>query len=364
MLRIYPFLLQLILQGLAYSVPQAEPCVVSKFDNVVAAVKECSNILFDNLFVPAGITLKLNLTDGAVVTFRGNTTFGFTNWFGPLVTINGTGIVVQGEAGSVFDGQGQLYWDDKGTRGTPKPQFFTIEAFHSIFRNINVLNCPVHCVQPTNAINVTFTDWFIDNRVGTFGVAPRGHEGHSTDGFDVWNSTDVVIQNSVVYNQDDCVALRCGSNILVRNLFCSGTHGLSISVGFSNTSVQLNTLTNVTILDSVVVNSINAIHIKTHRDGGYGSITNVTYQNITMTGLQKYGVFIQENYPDSKAEPRNNVVISDLQMIDVSGDVSDSAFPVYVLCADDGCVDWKWSGVDIAGNKSNFCNFEIDGFDC
>lgn len=42
------------------------------------------------------------------------------------------------------------------------------------------------------------------------GVAESGNEGHNTDAFDVWNSTNVVISDSVIYNQDDCVALRCG----------------------------------------------------------------------------------------------------------------------------------------------------------
>lgn len=36
--------------------------------------------------------------------------------------------------------------------------------------------------------------------------------GKNTDGFDVRNSTNIVIRNSVVFNQDDCVAINSGCN--------------------------------------------------------------------------------------------------------------------------------------------------------
>ncbi|XP_060535280.1 uncharacterized protein LOC132707435 isoform X2 [Cylas formicarius] len=358
-----PLIVLFLLNIIAFSC-SAEPCVVSDFDDVENATKQCSDIVFDNLYVPAGITLKLNLTKGASVKFKGNTTFGFTNWLGPLVTINGTGLNVQGDEGAIFDGQGQLYWDGLGGPGSEKPQFFTIEAFHSTFSNIKVINTPIDCVQVTNAINVTLSDWIIDDSAGDPGVAPEGQEGINTDGFDVWNSTDVVIKDSVVYNQDDCVAVRCGANVYVANMYCHGTHGLSISVGFSNTSVPLNTLSNVTFADSILVNSDNGIHIKTHRDGGYGSITNVTYRNITISTIHKYGIEIQENYPDINGEPRNNVPIVDLKMVNITGSVEKNAVPVFIRCADGGCADWKWSGVDITGQKSDQCNFNPEGYTC
>ncbi|XP_060534909.1 polygalacturonase-like [Cylas formicarius] len=349
----------------------AEPCVVTQFDEVEAATKTCLDIVLDNLFVPANVTLKLNLTDGATVTFKGNITFGYAIWDGPLVTINGTSITVKGAEGSVCDGQGQLYWDGQGGWSGPKPQFFTIQAFGgSVFRDIYVLNSPMDVVQVTNSDDVLFTNWVIDDSVGDKGVAPTGKEGHNTDAFDVWNSTNVEIRDSIVYNQDDCLAVRCGANVYVHDLFCHGSHGLSISVGFSNDSVPLNTLENVTIADSVIVNSDNGIHIKTHIDGGYGSIKNVTYRNITMSDMNNFGITIEQNYQNrapgstGTAEPKNNVPISDLKMINVTGTVGSKAVPIHIVCAEDGCFDWSWSGVSVTGKKSNDCNYEPQGYSC
>lgn len=84
-----------------FSCLQAEPysCLVTEFDQILSATLNCNNITIENLTVPGGETLKLNLTDGATVTFKGRTVFEFYLWKGPLVTINGTAVTVQGDEG-------------------------------------------------------------------------------------------------------------------------------------------------------------------------------------------------------------------------------------------------------------------------
>lgn len=107
--------------------------------------------------------------------------------------------------------------------------------------------------------------------------------GHNTDGFDISSSTGITVKNSVVKNQDDCVAINQGSNMLFENLTCSGGHGLSLSVGQSSENGSPNTVSNVTFKDSTVTKSDNGIHIKTHADAGTGSISDVTYENIKLS---------------------------------------------------------------------------------
>ena len=47
----------------------------------------------------------------------------------------------------------------------------------------------------------------------------------------------MIIQNNTVLNQDDCVAVTSGNNVTVRNMYCDGSHGLSIgSVGGKSSS--------------------------------------------------------------------------------------------------------------------------------
>lgn len=50
---------------------------------------------------------------------------------------------------------------------------------------------------------------------------------HNTDGFDC-STQNLVIQDSVIHNQDDCLAINKGSNITFQRNSCTGGHGISI----------------------------------------------------------------------------------------------------------------------------------------
>lgn len=51
--------------------------------------------------------------------------------------------------------------------------------------------------------------------------------------WDTYRSDNIVIQNSHIDNGDDCVSFKPNStNIVVQNLICNGSHGISVgSVG-------------------------------------------------------------------------------------------------------------------------------------
>lgn len=51
------------------------------------------------------------LTAFCKVIFKGNISFGYSEWEGSLFSVSGTNITVQGATGSFLDGQGALYWD-------------------------------------------------------------------------------------------------------------------------------------------------------------------------------------------------------------------------------------------------------------
>jgi polygalacturonase len=104
----------------------------------------------------------------------------------------------------------------------------------SVVRNLNIVNYPVHCFYVTGAQGLLIENITLDNRMGD---APNSRSegrsaGHNTDGFGFASSDNVVLRNSKVWNQDDCVAITSGTNIKVGGLYCHGGHGLSIgSVG-------------------------------------------------------------------------------------------------------------------------------------
>ncbi|XP_050304520.1 polygalacturonase-like [Anthonomus grandis grandis] len=348
----------------ALASPLKETCTVTSFDAVSTAVSSCSNIVIQGITVPANKTLALNLTAGTTLTFEGTITFAHSNWNGPLVQVSGSNVTVKGASGSVLDGLGAQYWDGLGDNGVTKPKFFRIKTTGgSLLENINLLNCPIQCVSINGASNTVLNKWTIDVSAGD------SAGGKNTDGFDVSGSSDITVQNTEVKNQDDCVALNQGSNMIFKNLTCSGGHGLSLSVGQSSKNGSANTLTNVTFTDSIVLNSRNGIHVKTHTDAGTGSIDLVTYQNIQFSGITHYGINVQEDYKGGKStgSPTSNIPITNLNLQNVTGSMSggSNSMPVFILCGSTGCSSWTWSTVSIAnGTKSNSCNFTPSGFSC
>lgn len=100
----------------------------------------------------------------------------------------------------------------------------------------------------------------------TAGNAPNNRSGglpaaHNTDGFDISSTNGMILRDSTVLNQDDCVAITSGDSITVSDMYCDGGHGLSIgSVGGKSN----NNVTNITFRDSQILNSQNGARIKTN----------------------------------------------------------------------------------------------------
>lgn len=61
------------------------------------------------------------------------------------------------------------------------------------------------------------------------GYSQSKNEAKNTDGWDTYRSSNIVIQNSVINNGDDCVSFKPNSTeILVQNMHCNGSHGISV----------------------------------------------------------------------------------------------------------------------------------------
>lgn len=216
----------------------------------------CSTIILDGLTVPAGVTLDMtDLTDGTVVMFEGTTTWGYEEWVGPLFAVSGTNIKVIGESSAVLDGQGAKWWDGKGDNGKTKPKFFQAHGLtDSTIESVHILNPPHQVFSISDASTLALTSITIDASAGD-----TDSLGANTDCFDIGSSDGVTITNAKCYNQDDCVAVNSGTNIIFTGGLCSGGHGLSVgSVGGRDD----NTVEDVYFESSTVENSQNGVRIK------------------------------------------------------------------------------------------------------
>jgi polygalacturonase len=224
-------------------------------------------------------------------------TFAFTDWDSDLIEIGGQDITVTAQSGAVIDGNGQAWWDGQGSNGgVTKPDHFIVlkTTGTSVVENLHIQNWPVHCFDITSSSGTTIRGLTLDNSAGNAANSASGGlpAAHNSDGFDLSSSNNMVITNTTVINQDDCVAVTSGTNITVSNMVCDGGHGLSIgSIGGKSN----NDVSNVLFTNSVIKNSQNGARIKTN-SGTTGTVTNIQYTNIQLSAISTYGIDIQQDY--------------------------------------------------------------------
>lgn len=333
---------------------------ISSASDITAANLACTTININSFTMTAGETLDLTgLTSGTVVNLKGDVTFGFENWEGPLFKIgtsSETGTFTFNGNGHTLNGQGAKYWDGEGTNdGVTKPHpMVKISKGGGSFSNVVVLNSPAQAVSVGNTAQFKISGITIDNSAGA-------SLGHNTDCFDV-SADDVTITGNTCKNQDDCLAINKGSNIIFSDNQCSGGHG--ISIGSISTGKDVS---GVTISGNTVTSSTNGLRIKTTYGATDASVTDVTYSGNTISGISKYGVIIQQNYVNTGTTPTtaSNGVI--LGPVTFSGTntiaVNSGATEVYVLCGTKCTGTWNWSGLKTSGGNAGSSNYHgITGY--
>ncbi|KAI9052344.1 hypothetical protein LZ554_003694 [Drepanopeziza brunnea f. sp. 'monogermtubi'] len=343
------------------------PCVVTKYSQIAGALANCTDILLQDIAAPSNRTINLSKAQkNSVITFAGTTTFAFTNssTFIPI-KFGGKNITIRGTPDSIIDGGGPMYWDGLGSNGgRPKPNhLIEVKMNGSVIENLQIQNWPVRGFKLGNSRDLTIRNIYMDNTLGDLpnDLSEGKNAAHNSDAFGVGTkSNNIIIHNCTVYNQDDCVAVTSANNLTVSNLFCSGTHGLSIgSIG----GKSYNNVTNILFTDSYLRNSTNGARIKSNYNTT-GYIANITYSNIQMFNVSEYGIVVQQDYLNGgpTGTPTNGVIIENVLFKNVTGTVTSDAINYYVLCGT-GCKNFVFEDVKITGGIANgsSCNFPPTG---
>jgi galacturan 1,4-alpha-galacturonidase len=150
------------------------------------------------------------------------------------------------------------------------------------------------------------------------------------------NSTNIVIQHSVINNGDDCISFKPGSTaIVIQGLACTGSHGISVG-SLGQYRGQTDIVENVYVGNISMSNASNGARIKTWAasgtmsgvgsgGGGSGRVQNVTYEGMRVNKVdwaieitQCYG---QKDVAACKAAP-SKVSINNIYMSGFSGTTS------------------------------------------
>ncbi|KAI8942508.1 hypothetical protein NX059_000572 [Plenodomus lindquistii] len=338
----------------------ADACHVTTYAAIPAAVTACTNITLDGITVPGNGTIDLSkLKAGSKVTFAGRTFWEYADANYAFIKVAGTNVEITATKDAVLDGNGQAWWDGLGSNGgVAKPNHF-IELSkmlgNSSVHDIYIQNYPVHCFSIGGSNGLDVHHITLNNSAG---YAPNDRSNglaaaHNSDGFGVSSSNNTVVRDSIVINQDDCVAVTSGNNILINNMYCNGSHGLSIgSIGGKANNI----VTNVQFKNSVVLNAENGARIKSN-ENTTGLVQNILYENIRLENISTYG---------PTGNPTNGVIIKDIVMRNITGTATEEGRNYYILCGSESCSNITINDVAITnGGVPSLCNFKTNGnFDC
>jgi len=186
----------------------------------------------------------------------------------------------------VLDGGGRAWWGILKyiEIGENRPRLLTIaNSRNLLIENFFFKNSPYWTVWIYNVDTLEIRYCEISNRFDDY----DGHDilnlsAFNTDGFDV-TGKNIWIHDCVVWNQDDCVAVKDDSeNVLVERVSASGL-GLTIgSIGESN-------VRNVTFRNCTMHHTFKGIYLKFR---GNGNIQDVLYEDIVMEAPEQWAIWI------------------------------------------------------------------------
>lgn len=206
-----------------------------------------------------------------------------------FLAIGGTDVNIFG--GGLIDGAGQIWWDLMVANSTTaRPMLFNIDTLDGgTMSNLTMQNPPNWFNIIQNSKNVVIDGMTLN--VFTTGENPA----KNTDGWDTYRSSNIVIQNSRVDNTDDCVSFKPNSTqILVQNLWCNGSHGISVgSLGQYVGVVDI--VEDVTVYNTSINHAGDGARIKvfpgapdnttTSSGGGSGRVRNVVYEKFDVNSV-------------------------------------------------------------------------------
>ncbi|PON98976.1 Glycoside hydrolase [Trema orientale] len=278
------------------------------------------------------------------------------------------GITIQGNG--LIDGRGSVWWQEASPYDDPAddelkliiPLNSTVHE-HPPVPIRSKLSGKMPSIKPTalrfyGSFNVTVTGITIqnspqchlkfDNCVGVLvhdmSVSSPG-DSANTDGIHLQNSKDVLIHTTSVACGDDCVSIQTGcSNVYIHNVNCGPGHGISIgSLGRYNTKACVS---NITVRDVVMKNTMNGVRIKTWQ-GGSGSVQGVLFSNIQVLEVQ-LPIVIDQFYCD-KSSCKNQstaVAVSGITYERIRGTYT--VKPVHFACSDNlPCTDVTLNSIQL-----------------
>lgn len=150
---------------------------------------------------------------------------------------------------------------------------------------------------------------------------------------------------------DDCVSIQTGcSNVYIHDVKCGPGHGISIGgLGKDKTKACVS---NITVRDVNLQNTLTGVRIKTWQ-GGSGSVKQVTFSDIQVSEVET-PIMIDQFYCDQShcSNQSSAVEVSEINYVNIRGTYT--VQPVHFACSDSfPCSGVSLSTIELKSVKEN-----------
>ncbi|OQD75603.1 hypothetical protein PENDEC_c006G03230 [Penicillium decumbens] len=344
--------------------------------NILTALKKCNNggkIVFDaDKTYTIGTALDMTFLKHVDLEILGNIQFtndtdywqanSFKQGFQNATTffeLGGEDVNVYGDG--IIDGNGQVWYDLYAENALIlRPILVGVIGLHGgAIGPLKLRYSPQWYHLVANSSNVLFEG------IDITGYSTSKNTAKNTDGWDIYRSSNIVIQDSVINNGDDCVSFKPNSTeILIQNLHCNGSHGISVgSLGQYKDEVDI--VENVLVFNVSMFNASDGARIKVwpgvssalstdlQGGGGSGIVKNITYDTMTVENVD-YAIEVTQCYGQSNLtlcnEYPSSLTISDVLFTNIKGTTSGEYDPLVgtIVCSSpDVCSDIYATNIDV-----------------
>ncbi|KAI9566591.1 pectin lyase fold/virulence factor [Boletus coccyginus] len=236
--------------------------------------------------------------------------------------------------GGTLDANGQVWWDypnkTVGTSGGSSTAFarpvpLTVgNASNVLIEDLTEIGSPSWNNFVYQSTNVTY------RRMTISSISYSSNPAKNSDGWDVYRSSYVTIEDSVIHNDDDCVSFKPNTtNTVVRNLYCNCSHGISVG-SLGQYAGETDIVANIYVKNISMNNAQYGARIKVFggspypnstTGGGTGYVQNVTFEDFYVNNVDE-PIYLTQCYQTEAsvcAEYPSTISISDVHYINVTG---------------------------------------------
>ncbi|MCJ1309443.1 hypothetical protein MMC25_003103 [Agyrium rufum] len=343
---------------------------------ILKALKQCNNgghVVFNKhqeYIIGTALNLQflkhIDIDIQGYVKFTNDTDYWQANAFKQIFQNATTFFQLGGEdvnvyGGGTLDGNGQVWYDlyAKNIYILRPILFGTIGLKTGTISNLNLIYSPEYYNFVANSSDVIFDNIFIT------GYSTSNNTAKNTDGWDTYRSDSITIQNSVINNGDDCVSFKPNStNIVVQNLHCNGSHGISVG-SLGQYLGETDIVENIYVYNISMSNATDGARIKVwpgspaalsgdlQGGGGTGRVSNVTYDTMHINDVD-YAIEITQCYGQKNFTLCNdfpsNLTISDVTFNNFVGTTSKKYEPLVgaLICSSpSACSNIRAMNIDV-----------------